>query len=203
MMYGPIDVTATANGRLRLLLLSGSLRSDSSNSRALELAARLSAHRFDAIAYMGLARLPAFNPDVEMLGEADPDFPAPVRALRAEIALADALLVSTPEYAHGMPGSLKNALDWLVGSSGFTGLPVGVINVSPRSHFATPQTIEVMRTMSAEIVEAACLTTDRSRADEAAPEQRWPDRLSCAMDALYEAAARLRAIRAHWRGEPT
>ena len=193
-------MTATEQGKLRLLLLSGSLRSDSSNSRVLELAARLSAHRFDATAYTGLALLPAFNPDVEMLGEADQEFPAAVRALRAEIALADALLVSTPEYAHGMPGSLKNALDWLVGSSGFTGLPIGVINVSPRSQFATPQTIEVMRTMSAEIVEAACLTADMSPATDPASEARWHEQLSLAMEALYEAAASLRAIRAHWRG---
>ena len=196
-------MTAVAHGRLRLLLLSGSLRSDSSNARALELAARLSAHHFSATAYTGLARLPAFNPDVEMLGETDPRFPAAVRALRTEVTRSDALLLSTPEYAHGMPGSLKNALDWLVGGSGFPRLPVGVINVSLRSQFATPQAIEVMRTMSAEIVEAACVTVDTLRADGSAAEQQWHERLSRAMEALYEAAAQLRGIRAHWRGEPT
>ena len=183
------------------MLLSGSIRTGSRNSRVLELAARLSAHRFEASAYMELALLPAFSPDVEMLGESDPRFPATVRALRAEVGRADALLVSTPEYAHGMPGSLKNALDWLVGGNGFSQLPVGVINVSPRSQFATPQTIEVMRTMSAEIVEEACLVADAPQANDAEAESRWHDRLTRAMEALYEAAVRQRSIRAHWREE--
>jgi len=183
------------------MLLSGSLRAESSNSRVLELAARLSAHQFDASAYTELALLPAFSPDVEMLGESHPRFPAPVRALRAEVGKADALLVSTPEYAHGMPGSLKNALDWLVGANGFPHLPVGVINVSARSQFATPQVIEVMRTMSAEIVEEACLVADASQANESGAESRWHERLTRAMEALYEAAVRQHPIRAHWRAE--
>lgn len=186
---------------LRLVLLSGSLRAGSSNSRVLELAARLSAHRFEASAYTRLALLPPFNPDTEMLGESDPQFPAVVRSLRAEVGRADALLVSTPEYAHGMPGSLKNALDWLVGANGFPQLPVGVINVSPRSQFATPQTIEVMRTMSAEIVEAACLVADVSQWNDAEAASRWHAHLTRAMEALYQAAVRQRPIRAHWREE--
>jgi chromate reductase len=181
------------------MLLSGSLRSGSANSRVLELAARLSAHRFEAAAYAGLAQLPAFTPDVEMLGESHPQFPVVVRALRDEVARADALLVSTPEYAHGMPGSLKNALDWLVGGSGFPHLPVGVINVSPRSQFATPQTIEVMRTMSAEIVEAACLVADTLPANDPAAETRWHERLLRAMETLYAAAVELRTTREYWR----
>ena len=147
--------------RLRLLLLSGSLRRGSSNGTVLRRAARVADDLFAADFYDGLGDLPAFNPDLEELGEADAGFPAAARELRERVAAADALLVSTPEYAHGLPGSLKNALDWLVGSSAFPGLPLGLINVSPRSVHAPAQFLEVVRTMSALVVDGACVTVDR------------------------------------------
>lgn len=103
--------------------------------------------------YAGLADLPAFNPDLDI----EPPHPS-VRALREQIADADALIISCPEYAHGVPGALKNALDWLVSGVEIYGKPVVLLNPSPRSLFAHAQLAETLRTMGAALPEAACVT---------------------------------------------
>jgi chromate reductase, NAD(P)H dehydrogenase (quinone) len=100
-----------------------------------------------------LADLPAFNPDVDV----EPAPPA-VRALRTAIAEADGLIVSSPEYAHGVPGALKNALDWLVSGIEIYQKPVALLNPSPMSLFAHPQLAETLRIMSATVVDEACIT---------------------------------------------
>ena len=76
--------------------------------------------------YTGLAGLPHFNPDLD--GERPPTSVADLRAL---LRAADALVVSSPEYAAGIPGSFKNALDWVVGSGELYNMPVGLINATP------------------------------------------------------------------------
>ncbi len=68
---------------------------------------------------------------------------------------ADGLLVSSPEYAHGVPGALKNALDWLVGGPEFVGKPVALLNASPRAVHAQASLAETVRTMSGRVVEGA------------------------------------------------
>ncbi|MBV9079283.1 MAG: NAD(P)H-dependent oxidoreductase [Methylobacteriaceae bacterium] len=79
-------------------------------------------------------------------------------AFREKVAGASALLVSCPEYAHGIPGAFKNALDWLVGDGRFAGMPVALWNGSPRSVHAPAQLREVLSTMAARIVDPACVT---------------------------------------------
>ncbi|MBV8097982.1 MAG: NAD(P)H-dependent oxidoreductase, partial [Verrucomicrobia bacterium] len=81
-----------------------------------------------------------------------------VQNLRHEIGTADGLLISTPEYARGLPGSLKNALDWLVSSSEFPEKPVAVIHTSPRSVEAHTQLRLVLTTMSARLIDEASIT---------------------------------------------
>lgn len=71
---------------------------------------------------------------------------------------ADGLLISCPEYARGIPGSFKNALDWLVGSTTFPGKPVALFNASPRAFAAQAALRLVLETMSAHLVEAASIT---------------------------------------------
>ena len=103
--------------------------------------------------YSGLADLPAFNPDLDT-GEPPPA----VQNLRHEIGSADGLLISTPEYARGLPGSLKNALDWLVASAEFPEKPIAVIHTSPRSVDAQAQLRLVLTTMSARLIDEASIT---------------------------------------------
>lgn len=183
---------AQSRSPLRLVLLSGSLRQSSSNGTALARAAFVARDLFDAVPYTELQDLPAFNPDVEELGEDSAAFPEPVRRLRTLIARADALLVSTPEYAHGLPGAFKNALDWLVGGSGFPGLPCGLVNVSPHSRFASAQYLEIARTMSGVVVADACVVIDKHETPLGAREEELhPDAaraLRGAMQALHAAA---------------
>jgi NAD(P)H-dependent FMN reductase len=138
---------------MRLLAISGSLRAVSSNTTLLRAAA-LIAPDAGITLYAGLDNLPHFNPDLDT-GLDDPNVPATVRELRAAIGAADGILISSPEYAHGIPGSLKNALDWLVGSSEFPGKPVALINASPYSTHAQASLAETLRTMSAELVDGS------------------------------------------------
>ena len=73
---------------------------------------------------------------------------------RQQIKHSDGIIISSPEYAHGVPGSLKNALDWLVSSVEFPGKPVALINTNPRATIAQASLREILVTMSARIVES-------------------------------------------------
>ncbi|HEY9382149.1 MAG TPA: NADPH-dependent FMN reductase [Gemmatimonadales bacterium] len=135
---------------LKFLAVSGSLRQASANTELLRAAALLAPPGLLIIPLDGLGELPPFNPDL------DTDLPPPaVRVLRERIGAADGLLISSPEYAHGVPGVLKNALDWLVGGSEIVGKPIGLLNASPRAVHAQESLAEILRTMAAEVVPAA------------------------------------------------
>ena len=108
--------------------MSGSIRSESTNGALLRAAAGMSSEfQFDVCA-QEIAALPAFSPDLDGMGATPP--PA-VAALRARIGRADGVIVSCPEYAHGVPGAFKNALDWIVSSGEFTDKPTLVWMASP------------------------------------------------------------------------
>jgi chromate reductase, NAD(P)H dehydrogenase (quinone) len=68
------------------------------------------------------------------------------------------VLIASPEYAHGVTGAIKNALDWMVGNESFVDKPVGLLNASPRSTIAQAALRETLVTMSAHIVPTACVT---------------------------------------------
>ena len=136
---------------MRILAISGSLRAASSNRTLLAAAAALADGGTEFVFYDGLAGLPHFNPDLDTVLD-DPKLPTAVRELRAAVGAADALLISSPEYAHGVPGSLKNAFDWLVGGSEMPGKPVALVNASAHSVHAQASLAETLRTMSADVV---------------------------------------------------
>jgi NAD(P)H-dependent FMN reductase len=108
-----------------LLFLCGSLRAGSVNAAVLATAARLVPGDVTATIYAGMGELPHFNPD----NDREP-LAQPVARLRAAVDAADAVLISTPEYAASLPGSFKNLLDWTIGGSGLYEKPVGWINPS-------------------------------------------------------------------------
>ncbi|NWD69469.1 NAD(P)H-dependent oxidoreductase [Pseudomonas gingeri] len=137
---------------IRLLAVSGSLRVASSNSSLLRAAERLSPQGMLIQHYLDVGQLPHFDPD-----QADTP-PAIVLALRELIGRVDGILISCPEYARGIPGSFKNALDWLVASHEFPGKPVALFNASPRASHAQAALRLVLETMSANIVEPASIT---------------------------------------------
>ena len=146
---------------MQLLAISGSLRAVSTHHALIEAASLLAPPGVEVIAYRGLATLPHFNPDLDGEGATPP---APVAALREAIGRAGALLIVSPEYAHGIPGTLKNALDWLVSSVEFPGIATGAVNASLGSHHAQDALLEVLKTMSARVVAEAWVripVTDR------------------------------------------
>src|SRR5581483_420099 len=119
---------------MRLLAICGSLRAASSNRSALEAVRLLAPAGVEVLPWHGLGGLPHFNPDLDT--EQAPATPPAVAALRRLVGECDGLLISSPEYAHDVAGSLKNALDWLVSCSEFPGKPVALINTSPRATHA-------------------------------------------------------------------
>ena len=113
---------------MTILAFSGSPRPGSAVSQLLRAAAALAPGGVSVTWYEGILDLPMFSPDLDGAGAV---LPPAVATLRAQMAAADAVLLATPEYAYGMPGSLKNALDWLVSAGSFYGKPTGVLSASP------------------------------------------------------------------------
>ena len=138
----------------RILLVSGSTRSGSTNTALLRAARDARPDGVEAELYEGLAGLPHFNPDddVEPLPDAVAD-------LRARITAANAVLFCTPEYAGALPGSFKNLLDWTVGGPEMYGKPVAWVNASasPTRAAKAHESLEtVLRTIHADVVSEAC-----------------------------------------------
>jgi NAD(P)H-dependent FMN reductase len=75
--------------------------------------------------------------------------------LRRAVETSDGLVIAAPEYAHGVPGALKNALDWLVASDAFAGKPVLLINCAPRAFHAQSALRETLATMAARLIPEA------------------------------------------------
>jgi chromate reductase len=139
-----------------ILALSGSLRSLSSNTAVLRVASLVAPPGVDVELHPGLDALPFFNPDLDRKLD-DPALPAAVQSLRRRLGAADVLIISSPEYAHGISGLMKNALDWLVGGAEMVGKPVGIINTSPHATHALDALRETLRTMTANVVDEACI----------------------------------------------
>jgi chromate reductase len=135
-----------------LVGISGSLRKDSNNSKLIEIASTCTpkATRFTIVDCLG--ELPHFNPDIDIEN---------FDTLKQWVALvreSDGLVISTPEYARGYPGTLKNALDWLVQTDAHIDKPFMMLNASDRSKVARESLIVVLETMSGIYVEDASIT---------------------------------------------
>jgi NAD(P)H-dependent FMN reductase len=137
-------------------LISGSLRSASTSSAALLAAGQLVPADVQPVHYRDLGALPHFNPDRDV----DP-LDIAVSGLRRAIHRADAILLSTPEYAGALPGSFKNLLDWTIGDDQPGSIylkPVAWINVSPRGAGGAHQELRtVLQYAHADIVDEACV----------------------------------------------
>jgi NAD(P)H-dependent FMN reductase len=140
---------------LRFLAISGSLRRVSTNTAALEAMARLAPDDVRVLVYRELGKLPPFNPDDDLEHKPKPEA---VETLRALVGASDAIVIAAPEYAHGTPGMLKNALDWLVASETFVGKPVALLNAAPRAFHAQASLREILATMAARLIPEAFAT---------------------------------------------
>ena len=168
----------------RLLAISGSLRASSINTAALEAMALVAPDDVEVVLYRDLARLPAFNPDEDE----EERLPPAVAALRTLVRQSDGLVIAAPEYAHGVPGALKNALDWLVASDAIPGKPIALLNAAPRAFHAQSALRETLATMAARLVPEAFVTLPLGSrtlgAAAIAADPRLADRLREAIEAL-------------------
>ncbi len=137
---------------LQFLAMSGSLRKGSTNSALVNAARLLAPSNIEIIVWNSQAELPHFTPDLE----AKP--PEEVIAFRNLAAKADGIIIACPEYARGIPGSFKNALDWLVGSETFFSKKFTLWNGSPRASEAQKSLRLVLETMSGVYVDQASLS---------------------------------------------
>jgi chromate reductase len=175
---------------MRILAISGSLRAASSNSRLIAALRLLAPPGVEVVIYEGLGDLPHFNPDLD--GDI---LPGPAE-LRRQVGLCDGLVICSPEYAHGVAGSMKNALDWLVPSLEFPEIPVALINASPHAVHADAHMRETLALMNARLVEVACVTIP-VQGQPLTPEQlaASPDlgpRITAALNAFATAIAAMR-----------
>lgn len=152
---------------MNVLLICGSTRAASTNAAALRTAAALAPDGVRTTTYAGLKELPAFDPDDDREGA---PLPHRVTELRASIAVCDAVLFCTPEYAGALPGGFKNLLDWTVGGGELAGKPVGWVNVASVAApsggaDAHEELARVLGYVGARVVEGACRRVPVSRAD--------------------------------------
>src|ERR1700677_1056601 len=176
------------NRPMRLLAISGSLRRASTNTAALEALARLAPEGVKLLLFRDLAKLPPFNPDHDIDDKPQAE---PVETLRTLVDASDGLVIAAPEYAHGLPGALKNALDWLVASETFAGKPTALLNTSPRAFHAQASLREILSTMAARLIPEAfvsiSLTGKAVTADDILADTVCTRRLTESLEALIAA----------------
>ena len=137
-------------GKIKILGISGSLRSNSSASSILNIVGSLVPQNVEFTIYNGLAEIPAFNDSNEI--------PEPVAHFIKLLSDADGIFFCIPEYAFGVPGALKNALDWTVSSStAFPDKPVALITAATGGDKAHAAFLLTLKAMSSKISEGATL----------------------------------------------
>jgi NAD(P)H-dependent FMN reductase len=143
----------------KVMAIIGSLRAGSSNHSVIEHIKAVSEGRLEIEVYDGLRHLPQFDPDLDT-----EDPPEEVKVLRNTIREADGVLISTPEYVFGVPGALKNAIDWTVSSADFLDKPVALITASSAGAKAHESLLLTLRTVDAVIGEDAAVLISHVRA---------------------------------------
>jgi len=168
---------------MRILGVAGSLQASSTNGALLRIARARAAGEADVVLFDALGEIPPFSPEIV------PN-PSAVDRWRSLVSSSDALLFATPEYAHGLPGVLKNALDWLVGSGELYGKPVAIMSAAPspeRGGHARADLERTVRAQGGNVLRSATIAVPASargnEAGEAAVVAGVDDALRALLDA--------------------
>lgn len=129
-----------------IIAISGSTRKASVNLNLIHAIQALTRGSLSISIFGGLAELPHFNPDLD-----NDDPPSMVAEFRNKLRGADGILICTPEYAMGVPGTLKNAIDWTVSSCEFSKKPVALITASSLGERGHASLVETLRIIEAAI----------------------------------------------------
>jgi chromate reductase len=146
------------NAKKKILAISGSTRTHSSNESILLQIADLYSEAMEVEIFDGVATLPYFNPDMD---NGEP--PETVINFRKKIELSDGVLICTPEYVFSLPGALKNAIEWTVSTTVFAGKPVALIVASGLGDKAYESLILIMNTVGANVGEQSKLLIKGAR----------------------------------------
>ena len=133
----------------KVLAILGSTRHKSINHSLIKAIADLSAESLDITVFNEIANLPQFNPDND--GEC---IASEVADFRQQLNNAEGILICTPEYAHGVPGTLKNAIDWTISSSQFPHKPTMLITASTDGSYGHKALLETLKAIEAKNVDS-------------------------------------------------
>ena len=128
----------------KVLAISGSTRANSTNRQYIMAFRDIAKEIMEVELFENIAELQAFNPDLD-----NESVPAIVTSFRNKIRMVDGVLICTPEYAMGIPGSLKNAIDWTVSSCEFSHKPVALITASTSGSKGHKALINVLNVIEA------------------------------------------------------
>jgi chromate reductase len=133
--------------KLKILAISGSTRKNSANHQLIRSIQTLGSTFFELDVYEELLTIPPFNPD-----EVD-SLPAAVLHFKKKIQTADGILICTPEYAAGVPGTLKNAIDWMVSGMEFSDKPVALITAATSGYLAHDSLLKTLLIIGSRIIQ--------------------------------------------------
>lgn len=132
----------TMGTKKKIVAICGSTRANSSNLNLINAIKKLTEHALEINLTYSISNIPHFNPDL------DTDKPPQqVKEFRTLLTGADGILICTPEYAMGVPGTLKNAIDWTVSSCEFSHKPTVLITASSigaRGHDSLLETLKII-----------------------------------------------------------
>ncbi|HEY1872708.1 MAG TPA: NADPH-dependent FMN reductase [Chitinophagaceae bacterium] len=138
--------------RKKIMAISGSTRQNSTNLNLINAVIELSSDQLDISIFNRLTDIPHFNPDLD-----SDDPPQAVSDFRKQLSSAQGILICTPEYAHGVPGSLKNAIDWTVSSMEFSHKPVALITASSDGKLSHQSLLQTLKVIEADIPDSSQL----------------------------------------------
>jgi chromate reductase, NAD(P)H dehydrogenase (quinone) len=149
----------TITDRKTILAISGSTRQFSTNVNLINCIVHLYSNKLNIEMFEGLSEIPHFNPDFD-----NENPPKSISAFRKQLREADGILICTPEYAMGVPGTLKNAIDWTVSSMELSHKPVALITASTAGQKAHHSLIETLRILEADMPDGSVLLISHVKA---------------------------------------
>ena len=141
-----------------VLAISGSTKEYSTNRNLIHAFAEMAMDFFDVTIFAGLMDIPQFNPDNDNENAGDQ-----VAGLRRQLREADGVLICTPEYAMGVPGTLKNAIDWTVSSAEFYHKPTALITASSSGEKGHASLLETLKVIDANITDETQLLISHAK----------------------------------------
>lgn len=142
----------TTMNKKKIIAISGSTRASSTNLNLIKAIANLSTDLFEITVFEGLTEIPHFNPDFDTENP-----PQKVTDFRNILSAHEGILICTPEYAMGVPGTLKNAIDWTVSSMEFSKKPIALITASSMGQKGHQSLLETLHIIEANVSEETAL----------------------------------------------